>query len=167
MEKKVSIEAVKNNPNVRLLIKNADRCMEAIGYTEHGLRHTDIVSRNAYKILRELSYDDRTCELAAIASYLHDIGNGINRLSHPQTGALLARDILKEMGMNCDEIIVVMSAIGNHDETYGGQPIDVVSAATISADKSDVHRSRVRSTEQLLFDIHDREIGRASCRERV
>lgn len=47
------------------------------------------------------------------------------------------------------------SAIGNHDESTGG-PIDVVSAALIIADKTDVRRSRVRQKEKALFDIHDR-----------
>ena len=48
-----------------------------------------------------------------------------------------------------------MSAIGNHDESTGG-PEDVISAALIIADKTDVRRSRVREKERAAFDIHDR-----------
>ena len=48
-----------------------------------------------------------------------------------------------------------MHDIGNHDKSTGG-PVDVVSAALIIADKTDVRRSRVRQKEKALFDIHDR-----------
>lgn len=156
MANQLSIEDIRKNDKIKTLIKRADMCMEAIGYTEHGFRHTEIVSRNAAKILKELSYEDRTCELAAIAGYLHDIGNSINRINHPHYGAIMAKDILQEAGMDFEEIAMLMGAIGNHDESFGGEPVSPVSAAIIIADKGDVHRSRVRSTDQLLFDIHDR-----------
>ncbi|MCL5040291.1 MAG: phosphohydrolase, partial [Firmicutes bacterium] len=42
-----------------------------------------------------------------------------------------------------------------HEEEYG-QPVNVLSAALILADKSDVHRSRVRNVDLATFDIHDR-----------
>ena len=44
---------------------------------------------------------------------------------------------------------------GNHEEPDGAA-ISPVSAAVILADKSDVHRSRVRKSGQIEFDIHDR-----------
>ena len=56
-------------------------------------------------------------ELAAIAGYLHDIGNVINRRGHSQSGALLAMTIMRRIGMDPAEIAVVAGAIGNHDET--------------------------------------------------
>jgi hypothetical protein len=37
-----------------------------------------------------------------------------------------------------------------------GDPVHAVSAALILADKSDVHRSRVRNTDPTTFDQHDR-----------
>ena len=47
------------------------------------------------------------------------------------------------------------SAIGNHDEGTG-TAIDVVSAALILADKTDVRRNRVRNQVIASFDAHDR-----------
>ena len=35
-------------------------------------------------------------------------------------------------------------------------PVDAISAALIIADKTDVRRSRVRNTDFMTFDIHDR-----------
>jgi len=57
--------------------------------------------------------------------------------------------------MPAEEICSIISAIGNHDEGTG-QPLDAISAAMIIGDKTDVRRSRVRNTDLLTFDIHDR-----------
>ena len=92
--------------------------------------------------------------LAAIGGYLHDIGNAISRWGHGQTGAVLVHQLLSDR-LEPPELGVVMAAVGNHeeDEGMGAGP---VAAAVILADKSDVHRSRVRKTAQIDFDIHDR-----------
>jgi putative nucleotidyltransferase with HDIG domain len=143
------------NPKVQYLIKSADAQLAALGYTEHGIRHVTWVAKRAGYILRELKYPERTAELAEIAGFLHDIGNAINREHHAQTGAILAYEILKEMGMKFEEIIEVVRAIGNHHEE-DGLPATPVSAALILADKADVHRSRVRPIGDIKSDIHDR-----------
>ena len=97
----------------------------------------------------------REAELAAIAGYLHDIGNVVNREQHAQTGATIAMHLLQEMGMDDLEVVRIMGAIGNHHEDVGAA-ISPVSAAVILGDKSDVHRTRVRNPEMIKFDIHDR-----------
>ena len=86
---------------------------------------------------------------------MHDIGNSINRMDHAHTGAILAYDILKRLGMPLEDAAEIMMAIGNHDEN-SGTAVSTVSAALILADKSDVHRSRVRNENLSRFDIHDR-----------
>lgn len=125
------------------------------GYTEHSHRHISIVSKRAGDILEKLQYPERTVELARIAGYLHDIGNCVNRTDHAHSGAILAYNILKDMGMPVEERTEIMMAIGNHDENTGTAVSDI-SAAIILADKSDVHRDRVANTNLSTFDIHDR-----------
>jgi hypothetical protein len=49
----------------------------------------------------------------------------------------------------------VLAAIANHEETEG-VAVSPISAAVILADKSDVHRSRVRKAGRIEFDVHDR-----------
>ena len=151
----ITLEQVKNHPDVKVYIKKANEFLGVIGYTEHGERHGNYVAKNARKILKELGYDENTCELAAIAGYIHDIGNVVNRPSHPEASAFLAGQFLKELGMCVEDRVLVMSAIGNHDEG-ACDAVSPVSAALIIADKSDVHRSRVRSVKEIKFDIHDR-----------
>jgi hypothetical protein len=76
-------------------------------------------------------------------------------VDHSQSGAVMAFRILDKMEMPPEDIAVVVSAIGNHDEGTG-VPVDDVAAALILADKSDVRRSRVRRVEDVAVDIHDR-----------
>ena len=150
----VSLEEIQQDRRLSEFITNADRVMDGLGFTEHGFRHANLVGRIAFNVLTRLDFDDRTSSLACIAGYLHDIGNSVARENHGPTGALLAYDVLKDR-MRMDELAPVMAAIGNHEEEYG-QAVSPISAAVILADKSDVHRSRVRKTGQPDFDIHDR-----------
>lgn len=151
----VTFEDVKNNPEIQELIIGAQRQLDALGYTEHSRRHVSIVSNRAGMILEKLGYDEHRIELAKIAGFLHDIGNGVNRVDHAHSGAILAYTLLKDMGMDTKDRLDIMSAIGNHDESTGTAVSDV-SAALILADKSDVHRDRVVNKNLTKFEIHDR-----------
>ena len=151
----ITLEDVKNNSEVQELIVGAQRQLNELGYTEHSNRHIGIVSQRAGMILEKLKFKERTIELTKIAGYLHDIGNVVNRIDHAHSGAILANQILKEMGMPVEERVEIMMAIGNHDENTG-TAISNISAALILADKSDVHRKRVSKTNMSTFDSHDR-----------
>lgn len=151
----VTLEDVKNNTEVQELIIGAQKQLNALGYTEHSIRHVSIVASRAGNILKTLEYDERKVELARIAGFLHDIGNAVNRVDHAHSGAIMAYNILKEMGMDIKERTEIMSAIGNHDEETG-TAVSEISAALILADKSDVHRDRVVNKNIPTFDIHDK-----------
>ena len=151
----ISIKDIKSDDAIKEYIKAADMSLAALGYTEHSFAHVGMVASRASMLLRSLGYDDRTAELAEIAGYMHDIGNLVNRSEHSQSGAVMAFRILDNMGMAADEIAKVVTAIGNHDEGTG-VPVNEIAAALILADKSDVRRSRVRNTDPVTFDIHDR-----------
>jgi len=153
----VSLDAVKADPEVQAFVRNANRNLGAIGYTEHGFRHVGLVANIARNILKRMGFDRRQQELAAIAAYLHDIGNVVSRFDHARTGALLAHGILRRLGATPEDTAIVMGAIGSHeDEGHIGEPVHAVSAALILADKADVHRSRVRNPDPTTFDQHDR-----------
>lgn len=151
----VTYKYIKQNPDIMEYIRRADSALEALGYTEHSFAHVERVAATSSMILSTLGYDDRTVELARVASIMHDIGNVINRVDHAQSGAVMAFRLLDNLSMPANEICSVISAIGNHDEGTG-QPLDPISAALIIGDKTDVRRSRVRNTDFLTFDIHDR-----------
>lgn len=146
---------IKENQQILTYIYRADETMSAMGYTEHSTAHVCRVAHFAEKILSTLDYPKRSCELAWIAGYMHDIGNVINRIDHAQSGAVMAFRILDNLGMPADEIATICSAIGNHDE-HTAYPVNPVAAALILADKTDVRRSRVRTKDPTQFDIHDR-----------
>jgi len=154
----LSFDVVKNDPEVQAMITAANRNLGVLGFTEHGFRHVGLVANIARNIMHRLGYDARHQELAEIAGYMHDIGNVVSRHGHATTGAILSHSILHRLGMAPEDIIVVMSGVGAHGDDHGrlGEPVHPVSAALILADKSDVHRSRVRNTDPAAFDDHDR-----------
>jgi metal-dependent HD superfamily phosphatase/phosphodiesterase len=151
----ITLADVKANPVLDSFIRNGNKFLGAMGYTEHSYRHVNLVSSIARNILERLGYPSRDAELASIAGYLHDVGNVVSRSNHGNSGAIIVFTVLHEMGMPPDELATVISAIANHEEDYG-QPVNTVAAALIMADKSDVHRSRVRNPDLATFDIHDR-----------
>jgi metal-dependent HD superfamily phosphatase/phosphodiesterase len=161
----LQLKDVKASADVKALIEGANSVMSAMGYTEHGHRHAGVVSSITRYILEKLGLPAREVELGQIAGYLHDIGNSINRIDHPISGANLAFTVLHGMGMSVAELVPILGAIGNHEE-LAGDPISIMSAALIIADKSDVHFSRVQNPMMETFDIHDR-VNYAVQRSRV
>ena len=151
----VTFETIRNDPEIRTYITQADASLTALGFTEHSFAHVTKCAEVASSLLSQLGYDPREVELSKIAGFMHDIGNAVNRKNHAEFGALLANDILKEGGMETLDRMTVIAAIGNHDESTGGAK-DPVSAALILADKSDVRQNRVRTQDRDKFDIHDR-----------
>lgn len=153
--KKVTFEDVKNSEEIKTYIRQADVSLLAMGYTEHSFAHVMRCAEMASRWLLQLGYSEHEADLARIAGYMHDMGNVVNRTDHALSGALLAQNILSKMGMPPADVASVITAIGNHDEGTAF-PVNSIAAALILADKTDVRRSRVRNSETIGFDIHDR-----------
>ena len=142
-------------PEVNAYIEQGNRVLGALGFTEHSRGHAVKVAETAGNILEKLGYNQHTIELARIAGYMHDMGNCVNRVDHAHSSAIMAFQILRDLKAPDEDIAVIVSAIGQHDEATG-MAVDAVSAALILADKTDVRRNRVRNTIKESFDKHDR-----------
>lgn len=153
--KEITYKEVKRLDEVNAYIEQGNEVLGVLGYTEHSKKHAAKVAEIAGMILKKLGHDQHLVELAKIAGYLHDMGNSINRSDHAHTGALMAFQMLREWQVPPKDIAVIISAIGNHDESTG-TAVDPVSAALILADKTDVRRNRVRNRVKANFDKHDR-----------
>ena len=152
----LTVKQIKNDEEVKVLIKTSEKQIDALAYTEHSVRHASIVSTWTGMILKETGQSAKLVRLGEIAGYLHDIGNSLARYDHAGSGAILVYNILKRLGMNYSDAAEIMMAIGNHDE-INGVPVSVLSSALIIADKSDVHKSRVRhKVLDKNTNIHDR-----------
>lgn len=154
MSKKITYKEIKQNEDINLYIEKGNENLGVLGFTEHSKAHAAKVAETAGKILKDLGYTNHEVELAKIAGYMHDLGNCINRHDHAHSGALMAFWLLNRMDMCPEDIAVITAAIGNHDEKTG-TAVDVVSAALILADKTDVRRNRVRNKVKSTFDKHD------------
>jgi metal-dependent HD superfamily phosphatase/phosphodiesterase len=114
------------------------------------------VADRARTIAKEIGLEERSVELAAIASFCHDMGNFLSRSYHNYLAPLLFQQVFAK-DFSPEELSIIMQAISNPDKeemTF----TTFVSAVVVLADKSDVHRSRVtsRKLEEIKADIHDR-----------
>ena len=151
----ISLQEIKQNECIKALIKAGNRYLEALEFTDHGPRHLNYVSNTASYVLKSLGYSEREIELAAIAGWVHDVGNTINRHDHGPNGAVLLYPILREMQMDINDILLILTAVGNHEE-QSGFVSSAVSAALVIGDKSDAHKTRVRNGKPSPDDVHDR-----------
>ena len=151
----VTLADIQKNEDIKALISAGNRYLAAMGFTEHGPRHVSYVSRTAAGILAALHFSPREVELAAIAGWVHDVGNSVNRHDHGPLGAVLLLPILRKTGMAMDDVMEIITAVGNHEE-QSGFISSAVSAALARGDKSDAHKTRVRGGKPDLNDIHDR-----------
>jgi metal-dependent HD superfamily phosphatase/phosphodiesterase len=153
---KLTLEGVKNNPFINNFIKQTETYLSAIGYTDHGFRHVNIVADRCRSLAKTLGLSAHDCELAAIAGYCHDMGNYLGRTQHHYWAAMLFSQIFIPEG-DPPDISRVAQAIVSHDKNEL-KIVDKISAVLIIADKSDVHRDRVirRDHKDFEQDIHDR-----------
>lgn len=151
----MTYQEICKNEEVLAFIKKGNENLDVLGYTDHSQVHCMVVAERAAYILKTLGYSEEEMELVKIAGFLHDIGNAVNRKHHAEYGGILANSILEKTDMPIEDRVMIVSAIGHHDESTGGAK-DVISAALIIADKTDVRRNRVRERDKGKFDIHDR-----------
>lgn len=151
----INYKEIQTNEEILALIRKGNANLMILGYTDHSQAHSGLVASRAATILAQLGYSEQEQELARIAGFMHDIGNAVNRKNHAEYGGILADSILQKLSCPLEDRITIMSAIAHHDESTGGAT-DVVSAALIIADKTDVRRNRVCTTDKTAFDIHDR-----------
>lgn len=152
---KVTFDEITHNKKINSYIANADKTLKVMGYTEHSFLHVLICVGVVERVLKHLDYDKHTIELGKISAYMHDIGNGVNRVGHGITGGTMAFVLLDRLEMDPDDISMIIQAIGHHDEFAAGS-MSPVSAALILADKTDVRRSRVRPDTKDKDGIHYR-----------
>ncbi len=154
----ITLEQVKKNPQILQFIEKTEKSLKALSYTDHGLRHSNVVSKRAREISKDLGLSKKEQELSAVAAFCHDMGNFIGRPFHNYIGAVLFYQVFQHEA-DPDELTTIMQAISYHDEKVRELALtSPVSAVVILADKSDVHRSRVlvSSMKEIREDIHDR-----------
>lgn len=152
----LTLSEIKKHSGIKECIKKSEHYLNCLGFTDHGFRHVNIVSDRAKSLAKAIGLDQRQQELSAIAGYCHDMGNFLQRTEHCFAGAMLFSQFFSGQE-DMAEVMEVVQAINDHDEDdrlISSQ----VGAVLVLADKSDVHRSRVKDTspENIKNDIHDR-----------
>ena len=131
----ITLELVRDHPELSTFIVAADNVMEGLGYTEHGFRHANLDGADRLSGARPTGVRGACGRTrGCVAAYLHDVGNMISREMHGQTGAVLVYEALRDEAAPQD-LATIVAAIANHEEAEGAR-ISAVSAAVILADKS-------------------------------
>ncbi|MEK7167622.1 MAG: HD domain-containing protein [Patescibacteria group bacterium] len=153
----LTLKEVKANPKIQDFIEKTEQLLDAIGYTDHGKRHVNLVSDRARSLAQKLGLKKQDQELVSIAGYCHDMGNFLGRTQHHYWGAFLFSQVFMSLMEDSSGITTVMQAIASHDKD-DLKLVNKISAILILADKSDVHRDRVRTKDlkTIKSDIHDR-----------
>lgn len=153
----LTLNNVKQDEQVQEFIMLTDRKLDAMKYSDHGRRHVTIVADRAMMIARKAGFSDNEIEYAGIAGYCHDMGNFIDRVQHHYWGSLLFHQVFQGQTEDIEGLAEIMQAIANHDKDEA-RLTNNISAALILADKSDVHKDRVRQhdKEEIKKDIHAR-----------
>lgn len=152
----VRLSKIKTSPMILEFIRESENALMALSFSEHGLRHSTLVSDRSRNIAYEIGLDEKEVELAAIAGFCHDIGNFVGRTSHHYWGALLFSQFFAG-DFSPKELTWIMQAIANHDKDEM-RFTNVISAIVVIADKSDVDRKRVigKDMAEIRKDIHSR-----------
>ncbi len=152
----LTLQEVKENQQIKEFIRQTEIYLDALKYTDHGQRHLNIVADRSRKIARHFHLSAREQEIAAIAGYCHDMGNFMGRTQHHYWASFLFSQVFINE-INPRDLASIMQAIASHDK-HELKIVNKVTAALIIADKSDVHRTRVKekNLKKIKADIHDR-----------
>jgi uncharacterized protein len=152
----ITLKQIKKDHRINSFVDQTERYMMAMGYTDHGRRHMDIVSDRSKMLARKVGLSAHEQETSAIAGWCHDIGNFLGRTQHHYWGAMLFSQCYIDEN-NPEDVSQIIQAIVSHDKD-DLKIVDKVTACVIIADKSDVHRGRVqnKNIKSIKDDIHDR-----------
>jgi len=152
----ITLSQVQKNPYLSEFIKQTERRLSVLKYTNHGLDHVNLVAARARTLANEIGMTKKEQELAAIAAFSHDVGNFLSRTYHNYLGSVIFQQIFQK-DFAPDELAKIMQAIVNHDKDEM-EFTDPISAVVILADKSDVRKSRVTVNDKKFIqeDIHSR-----------
>lgn len=152
----ITLKEVNNNSHILEFIKKSEETLKRMGYTDHGLKHVQLVADRARTIAKEIGLSKREQELCAIAGFCHDMANFLSRSHHHYLGAILFYEVFKDK-YPIDELTPIMQAIAVHDKDEL-EFSSAIAPVVIIADKSDVRRSRVYLDEikEIQKDIHFR-----------
>src|SRR3989339_1465765 len=136
---KLSLTEIRQDPRLNAFIDQTDKYLKALGYTDHGRRHLDIVSDRARMIAKKIGLNEHEQEMAAISGWCHDLGNFLGRTQHHYWAAMLFSQCYISEAEDPENVSKIIQAITSHDKDEL-KIVDEVTACLIIADKSDVHR---------------------------
>lgn len=118
---------------------------------DHGQGHAVAVSERAMDFMRQVGEGEEDVWLAGVAGLLHDVGNAVGRDNHEKESVRMLSEggfgFLKKLGVTDERSIErLLHAIGGHSDAH--DILDMVDAALVLADKTDMRKSRMLVSEE-------------------
>src|SRR3989339_1356068 len=113
---KLTLEGVKKNIFVDNFIRQTEVYLKALGYTDHGFRHVNIVADRCMMLAQQLKLSRHEIDLAGIAGYCHDMGNYLGRTQHHYWAAMMFSHCYINDAKNPANVSKIMQAIVSHDK---------------------------------------------------
>lgn len=153
----LTLTNIKQDPQVDEFISQTDKKLDDMKYSDHGRRHANIVADRAMMIARKVGFKEEEVEYAGIAGYCHDMANFFDRRLHHYWGGLFLHQVLSSQTEDIEGLVAIVQAIANHDKDET-RLTNNISGALIIADKSDVHKDRVKESDKqkIKEDTHQR-----------
>ena len=171
------IEMLEKDEEIRAILNQVNKVMiKRMDYNDHGIVHSKIVSRNALKILKlideepniikeEIGDMEDVKNAIVIGSFLHDIGNAINRKNHELLGMIIAQPIidriLRKIYNNEEKIAKLKTVINEEILCHMGNyiPTSLEAKIVAVADGTDITKGRAR----IAFRIGEKDIHEYSA----
>lgn len=153
----LTLSNIKQEPQIDIFLSETDQKLNAMEYTDHGRRHAKVVSDRAMMVARNVGLNENEIEYSGIAGYCHDMANFYDRKLHHYWAGIFLHQVLSDNTEDHEGLTAIVQAIANHDKDEA-RLTNNVSATLIIADKSDVHRDRVKqkNKDRIKEDIHNR-----------
>ncbi len=171
------LNLLENDEEIRALLHQVNNVMiERMDYNDHGIVHSKIVSKNALKIFELLGEEPNVVKegigsiedaknAIVIGSFLHDVGNAINRKNHEVLGMIIAQPIidriLKSIYSDEFKIVRLKTIINEEILCHMGNyiPTSLEAKIVAVADGTDITKGRAR----IAFRVGERDIHEYSA----
>lgn len=74
----MTYEEITHHPEIQEYYRRGSENLDALGFTDHSVAHTQLVAEKAADILRTFEYSSEEAEMARIAGFMHDIALNVN-----------------------------------------------------------------------------------------
>ena len=129
----ITLQEIKQNESIKALVRAGNRYLETLGYTDHGPRHLGYVSRTGQRHFEKPGIQRARGGTGppSPAGYTTWATASTATIT-AQTALFCSFPCLREIGMDIEDVMIIITAVGNHEEQSGTVSSAVSAALAIA-----------------------------------